>query len=86
VRIPAGVAYRYRGGGAFAARVEYALFLDENEPRPDLPPIDADRIMIRRGDLLWRDGVVTPKVPAPPEALWFLARRETETVDRMEHE
>ena len=80
VRIPAGVAYRYRGYGNFTIRVEYALFMDENEPRRDLPPIGSDWLTIQGGDLILRDGVVTPKIPAPPEGLWFLLRKELETL------
>lgn len=78
VRIPAGVAYRYRGQGGFAVRIEYRLFLDENEPRYDLPPVGADYIAVREMDRVARIGVVPPTVEAPAEVIWFMLRKELE--------
>lgn len=80
LRIPAGVGYRYRGDGRFAVRFEYQLFVDEREPRKDLPPVGADHITVDPRHKYLREGVVTPKLPAPEDALWFLLRQELEVI------
>jgi dTDP-4-dehydrorhamnose 3,5-epimerase-like enzyme len=82
LRIPAGVAYRYTGVGRFAVRVEYEMFVDENEPRADLPAIGADRVNLPAEALGGIVGLRLPSLPLPTSVQQMLARREYETIEQ----
>lgn len=69
VRIPAGVAYRYRAVGSFSLRSESELFIRGDEI--ELPSLESDSQVIYLGGPL--PSIHPPTCKAPPDALHGLA-------------
>lgn len=76
--IPPGVAYRIIGDEYYAIRCESDLFVDEDEPRDDIPLIGRDVTLLSEREVLRYSLKRLPKYQCPESVLQLLAQKEIE--------